>query len=158
MRFEMSRSHEFLSRRSEQTLELGRRLGEQLSGGEVVLLFGPLGAGKTVFVRGLASGIGLKQDEIRSPSFTLINEHQGRVVFYHVDLYRLSHASLADLGLEELYRSDAVVAVEWAERLEEAGWDLGDSILVEIDYHPTQEDTRILLIDGGGLVALEAES
>ncbi len=154
----MARSREFLSRSSEQTLELGRRLGEQLSGGEVVLLFGPLGAGKTVFVRGLATGIGLQPAEIRSPSFTLINEHQGRVAFYHVDLYRLSFASLADLGLEDLYRTDAVVAVEWAERLEEAGWDLGDSILVEIDYHPTQEDTRVLLIDGGGLVALEAES
>ncbi len=154
----MARSHEFLSRSSDQTLELGRRLGEQLGGGEVILLFGPLGAGKTVFVRGLASGLGLQPDEIRSPSFTLINEHQGRVVFYHVDLYRLSHASLTDLGLEDLYRSDAVVAVEWAERLEEAGWDLGDSVLVEIDYHPTQEDTRMLLIDGGGLVALEAES
>jgi tRNA threonylcarbamoyladenosine biosynthesis protein TsaE len=154
----MTRSHEFLSRSSEQTLELGRRLGEQLSGGEVILLFGPLGAGKTVFVRGLASGLSLEPDAIRSPSFTLINEHQGRVAFYHVDLYRLSSASLTDLGLEDLYRSDSVVAVEWAERLEEAGWDLGDSILVEIDYHPTQEDTRILLIDGGGLVALEAES
>ena len=109
-------------------------------------------------MRGLASAIGLQPDEIRSPSFTLINEHQGRVAFYHVDLYRLSSASLIDLGLEDLYRTDAVVAVEWAERLEEAGWDLGDSILVEIDYHPTHEDTRILLIDGSGLVALEAES
>ena len=154
----MTRSHEFLSRSNEQTLELGRRLGEQLNGGEVVLLFGPLGAGKTVFVRGMASGMGLQPDEIRSPSFTLINEHQGRFVFYHVDLYRLSPASLTDLGLEDLYRSDAVVAVEWAERLEEAGWDLGDSVIVEIDYHPTQEDTRILLIDGGDLIALEAES
>jgi tRNA threonylcarbamoyladenosine biosynthesis protein TsaE len=154
----MARSHEFLSRSPEQTLALGRRLGEQLSGGEVILLFGPLGAGKTVFVRGLASGIGLQQEEIRSPSFTLINEHQGRFSFYHVDLYRLTHSSLADLGLEDLYRSDAVVAVEWAERLEEAGWDLGESIIVEIDYHPTHEDARMLLIDGAGLVALDAES
>jgi tRNA threonylcarbamoyladenosine biosynthesis protein TsaE len=154
----MARSHEFLSRSSEQTMALGRRLGEQLSGGEVILLFGPLGAGKTVFVRGLASGIGLQPAEIRSPSFTLINEHQGRFSFYHVDLYRLAHSSLADLGLEDLYRSDAVVAVEWAERLEEAGWDLGESIIVEIDYHPTHEDGRVLLIDGAGLVALDAES
>ena len=122
------------------------------------MLFGPLGAGKTVFVRGLASGIGLDPDEIRSPSFTLINEHQGRFSFYHVDLYRLTHSSLVDLGLEDLYRRDAVVAVEWAERLEEAGWDLGDSIIVEIDYHPHHEDARILLIDGGGLIAIEAES
>jgi len=154
----MTRSQEFFSRNSKQTLELGRRLGEQLSGGEVILLFGPLGAGKTVFVRGLASGMGLQSDEIRSPSFTLINEHQGRFTFYHVDLYRLTPASLTDLGLEDLYRSDAVVAVEWAERMEEAGWDLGNAIIVEIDYHPTQEDARIMLIDGGGLIALEAES
>ena len=143
----MRTSREFVTRNAEETLEVGRNLGERLHGGEVVLLFGPLGAGKTVFVRGLAVGMGLGPDEVRSPSYTLINEHAGKVSLFHADLYRLSPDSLADLGLEELYGEGHVVAVEWAERLEEAGWDLGDAVLVEIDYHPTEDETRMIVLD-----------
>lgn len=143
----MTGSREVTSRGADETAAIGRRLGDRLQGGEVVLLFGPLGAGKTVFVQGLAAGLGIDPTAVRSPSYTLIDEHHGRLVLYHVDLYRLSGEALPELGLEDLYADDTVVAVEWAERLEEAGWDLGDSILVEIDHSPGDEDTRLLAID-----------
>lgn len=152
----MRRPREFSSKGPEETEALGQRLGEQLQGGEVVLLFGPLGAGKTVFVKGIARGLGIASDSVRSPSYTLINEHAGdAVTFYHVDLYRLTSDSLRDLGLEDLYGDRRVVAVEWAERLEEAGWDLGDAIIVEIDHMPGDGDTRMIVVDDGGALALD---
>jgi tRNA threonylcarbamoyladenosine biosynthesis protein TsaE len=140
-------SRDYVTRNAEETHDAGRRLGERLHGGEVVLLFGPLGAGKTIFVRGLAEGLGLRPEEIKSPSYTLINEHRGTLSLFHADLYRLSPDALADLGLEELYGEGRVVAVEWAERLEEAGWDLGEAIIVEIEYHPSEDDTRMIVLD-----------
>ncbi len=140
-------TREYVSQNPEETSRIGRNLGRRLQGGEVVLLFGPLGAGKTQFVRGVAAGLGLDPDQISSPSYALINEHRGRITLYHVDLYRLSTVDLPDLGLEELYGRRNVVAIEWAERLEEAGWDLGSSIIVELDYHPDQESARLISID-----------
>lgn len=96
-------------------IELGRRVGERLRPGDVVLLFGQLGTGKTTFVKGLALGLGIGSG-VSSPSFALIHQHRGRVVFCHVDLYRLDSAEEVDtLGLEECVESDAVTAVEWPE-------------------------------------------
>ena len=143
----MRSSRDYVTRSAEETREVGRKLGERLHGGEVVLLFGPLGAGKTIFVRGLAEGLGLSPGDVKSPSYTLINEHHGTLSLFHADLYRLSPDALVDLGLEELYGGDRVVAVEWAERLEEAGWDLGDAVIVEIDYHPSEDDTRMIVLE-----------
>lgn len=138
---------EFVSRGPEDTADLGEELGRDLGPGDSVLLFGPLGAGKTQFVRGLARGLGIDPDEVRSPSYTLIDEHDGRLALYHVDLYRLSADALVDLGLEELFAADQVVVVEWAERLEEAGWDLGDAVLVEIAYDEDEAETRRIVVD-----------
>lgn len=115
----------------------------------MVLLFGPLGAGKTVFVRGLAQGMGLCGDDVHSPSYTLIDEHVGDLTLYHVDLYRLDAGSLPDLGLEELPGGKRVVAVEWAELLERLGWHLGEEIVVEIDYRPGEDDARVIRVDKG---------
>jgi tRNA threonylcarbamoyladenosine biosynthesis protein TsaE len=101
----------------EETAAAGQRLAASLQPGDVVLLHGQLGAGKTAFVRGLARGLGAPPDEVSSPTFTLIQEYEGaRGTLYHVDLYRLEPREIDDLGLEELVGSDGVVAIEWAER------------------------------------------
>lgn len=100
----------------EATTAVGARLGRLLRPGSVVLLDGELGAGKTVFVRGLAAGLGAAEDEVTSPTFMLVQEYQGRVPLLHVDLYRISSTETDELGLEEL-GPDGVVAIEWAGKL-----------------------------------------
>ena len=100
-----------------ETEEIGRRLGERLRPGDVVLLTGELGAGKTTLVRGVAQGIGSKAP-VASPTFQLVRIYPGRVQLAHVDLYRVRVAGeLADLGLDELIDEGAVV-VEWGDRIE----------------------------------------
>lgn len=111
---------EFVSPNEQETLAIGRRIGEQLSGGEILLLSGPLGAGKTVLVKGIASALGLDPADVTSPSFTLVNPHQGRLLLYHIDLYRLDEgaASAHAVDLDELLTDEnAVVIIEWAERM-----------------------------------------
>ncbi len=104
-----------------ETFELGRRVGSRLAGGEILLLSGPLGAGKTVFVKGLAAALGLDPDEVSSPSFTLVNRHDaGRLLLYHLDLYRLEEGPAAAhaVDLDELLTDErAVIVIEWAERM-----------------------------------------
>ena len=101
----------------EETSAAGEQLAASLNAGDVVLLYGELGAGKTAFVRGLARGLGASPDEVSSPTFTLVQEYEGpRATLYHVDLYRLEPAEVDDLGLEELVCGDGIVAIEWAER------------------------------------------
>jgi tRNA threonylcarbamoyladenosine biosynthesis protein TsaE len=103
-----------------ETSAAGEHLGRRLGTGDVVLLYGDLGAGKTAFVRGLAHGLGASPDAVSSPTFTLVQEYGGRVKLHHVDLYRLQPIEVGDLGLDELIDSEAVVAVEWAERWADA--------------------------------------
>jgi tRNA threonylcarbamoyladenosine biosynthesis protein TsaE len=103
-----------------ETLDLGRQVGEQLQGGEILLLSGPLGAGKTIFVKGLAAALGLDSQEVTSPSFTLVNPYQGKLMLYHIDLYRLDEGAAAAqaVDLEELLSDEqAVIVIEWGERL-----------------------------------------
>ena len=101
----------------EETSAAGERLAGRINAGDVVLLYGDLGAGKTAFVRGLARGLGASPDDVSSPTFTLVQEYRGgRVTLHHVDLYRLKEIEVDDLGLDELTLGPAVVAVEWAER------------------------------------------
>lgn len=100
----------------DETSAAGEQLAASLDAGDVVLLYGDLGAGKTAFVRGLARGLGAPSGDVSSPTFTLVQEYHGRLTLYHVDLYRLEPAEVDDLGLEELVLGDGVVAIEWAER------------------------------------------
>jgi tRNA threonylcarbamoyladenosine biosynthesis protein TsaE len=101
----------------EETTAAGERLAQSLAPGDVVLLYGELGAGKTAFVRGMARGLGASADDVSSPTFTLIQEYRGpRVTLHHVDLYRLQPVEVDDLGLDELIGGGDIVAIEWAER------------------------------------------
>src|SRR5438270_7076993 len=85
----------FITRAAEETFDLGRQVGQQLSGGEILLLNGPLGGGKTIFVKGLAGALGLNTQEVTSPSFTLVNRYRGKLRLYHIDLYRLDEGAAA---------------------------------------------------------------
>ncbi|MEE8449936.1 MAG: tRNA (adenosine(37)-N6)-threonylcarbamoyltransferase complex ATPase subunit type 1 TsaE [Thermodesulfobacteriota bacterium] len=109
---------EVITNSLEQTIELGQSLGKTCQGGEVIALAGELGAGKTYFVKGLASGLDVEElEEVVSPSFIILREHKGRVPLYHIDFYRLeSNVQVVDIGLEEFFYGPGVCAVEWAEK------------------------------------------
>lgn len=116
----MNDGSQFVSHSQSETFALGERLGAELTGGEIILLNGPLGAGKTVMVKGIATALGLDQEEVTSPSFTLVNPHHGRLLLYHIDLYRLDAGASAAhaVDLDEILTDEAaVVIIEWAERL-----------------------------------------
>ncbi|MBI2150202.1 MAG: tRNA (adenosine(37)-N6)-threonylcarbamoyltransferase complex ATPase subunit type 1 TsaE [Acidobacteria bacterium] len=108
-----------ISTSEQQTRDFARDLASALKFPAHILLYGDLGAGKTVFAKGLAAGFGVTDvDEVTSPTFTLINRYTGRVRIYHIDLYRVETGALEGLGLEEIFdEPGAAVIVEWAERL-----------------------------------------
>ncbi|PWT81629.1 MAG: tRNA (adenosine(37)-N6)-threonylcarbamoyltransferase complex ATPase subunit type 1 TsaE [Acidobacteria bacterium] len=114
---------EWLSVSSHETFRLGQKIGAQVRGGEILLMSGALGAGKTLFVKGIASALGLDPEEVTSPSFTLVNPHEGgRLFLYHIDLYRLEEGATAAhaVDLEELLAHEhSVIVIEWADRLRE---------------------------------------
>jgi tRNA threonylcarbamoyladenosine biosynthesis protein TsaE len=119
-----------------ETFALGIELARDLHPSDIVLLRGELGMGKTVLARGLSSGLGVPEDEIRSPTFTLVNIYQGRFPVYHIDLYRIEKPKdLDELGLEEILGGDGISIVEWPDRLG--------------PYHPDRALT-ITLTDRGG--------
>lgn len=113
-----------------ETEALAGRLGGQLAPGTLLLLFGDLGAGKTAFIRGLASGLDVDIEDVSSPTFTIVQEYHGRLRLQHVDLYRLRPGmEVEELGLDELLARGDIVAVEWADRLTD--WP-ADALVVEI--------------------------
>jgi tRNA threonylcarbamoyladenosine biosynthesis protein TsaE len=132
----------------DETFHLGERLAGKLNGNELILISGELGAGKTIFVKGLASGLGVTEvDSVCSPSFTLVNIYKGRVKFFHVDLYRLERPEeIADLGLED-YLGEGLVAVEWAEKLP-AEFETEKVIKVSIEVDT--DESRIIRITSKG--------
>src|SRR5437868_2871875 len=108
-----------ISQSEEQTLAVARELAHKTKIPAHILLYGDLGAGKTVFAKGLADGFGVTDvDDVSSPTFTLINQYSGRVRIYHIDLYRIETGALDGLGLEDIFAvRNAAVIVEWAEGL-----------------------------------------
>ncbi|HEX8735037.1 MAG TPA: tRNA (adenosine(37)-N6)-threonylcarbamoyltransferase complex ATPase subunit type 1 TsaE [Pyrinomonadaceae bacterium] len=127
---------EFESNAPEETFALGEKLGESLSGGEVILLSGGLGAGKTLLTKGILSGLDFDVDEVTSPSFTLVNLYKTeKFDVYHIDLWRIDEAADAAfaVGLDEILEDKtAVVIVEWSERLKKNSF-AGKTFRVKID-------------------------
>jgi tRNA threonylcarbamoyladenosine biosynthesis protein TsaE len=124
----------------DETAAVARQFASHLKPGDVVLLSGNLGAGKTAFVRGLAEGLGIDPGEVSSPTFTIVHEYRGgRLTLYHVDLYRLEKAATGDLGLEEMGVADGILAIEWPDRLTHA---LSEATMVNIDI--VGETTRLI--------------
>lgn len=106
--------YQFRTSSAADTKALGARLGQLLFPGAIIGLAGDLGAGKTCFVKGLASGLGIDEDEVSSPTFTLIAEHyRGKIPLFHIDLYRLEGAEIEEIGIEEYLFGQGVAAIEW---------------------------------------------
>ena len=132
----------------EATREAARALARHLAPGDAIGLVGDLGAGKTCFVQGLASGLGVPDSvRVTSPTFTLINEHRGgRLALFHVDLYRIDRAAELDhIGLDDLFRAPAVVAVEWCDRFPVLPADH-----LRIELRAVAENQRALDAEGRG--------
>ncbi|MBN2371526.1 MAG: tRNA (adenosine(37)-N6)-threonylcarbamoyltransferase complex ATPase subunit type 1 TsaE [Vicinamibacteria bacterium] len=126
-----------------ETERLAAEMSAAFRGGEVVLLSGELGTGKTVFVRGLARGLGVNPDEVASPTFVILTSYGGRLTLHHADLYRLGNGGGdEDLGLDELPGSGGVLAVEWAERLTRRLWTRPMRVMIE---HVDETSRRLMM-------------
>jgi len=119
---------DIVSNSPEETIELGRKVGSQLKGGEVVAVCGALGSGKTHLIKGIASGAGaMEAGKVTSPTFVIINEYKGRLDVYHIDAYRLDSISEFEMiGFDDYCQPQSVVLIEWADKIESA--------LKNIDY------------------------
>lgn len=134
----------FESKSVGDTLELGRRLGKACKPGTVISLRGSLGAGKTVIAKGVAQALGIAE-AIVSPTFTLVQEYEGSMPMYHMDLYRISGAEEFEMiGGEEMLYSDGVALVEWSEKIESMLPD--DTVFIELEILPDQ--TRTIVVEG----------
>lgn len=136
---------EHRTRSAEGTVELGQKIGKTLRKNDVVALIGPLGAGKTTLIQGIAQGLGVK-DYVTSPTFIIINEYEGRIPFFHVDLYRLDRVDdIEDLGIEEYFSRGGACVIEWAEKL----GDLRPGSCHEIEIEVVSETERELCVSSG---------
>ncbi len=134
---------QFTVSNAEQTQKLAEELAAALEPGDVILLDGDLGAGKTTFTKGLAAGLGIRRN-VKSPTFTLIREyHEGRLPLYHMDVYRLEETGGDDLGLEEYFNGDGVSVVEWSQFVED---DLPAEFLVVHFIKDEHDDDRRTLV------------
>jgi tRNA threonylcarbamoyladenosine biosynthesis protein TsaE len=135
---------EILTRSSEETIAQGREIGARLTPPVLILLSGDLGAGKTTLTKGIAAGLGAaREDDVTSPTFTLIHKYEGSTRVYHVDLYRIEDLhDLETLGLEDIFAEQAVIIVEWPDRMKlRTDWPI-----VRIQLEHVAEDTRKILI------------
>jgi len=131
----MQRNSTTISRSPEETIELGRTLGSQLKGGEIIAVYGALGSGKTHLIKGIAAGIGAKDSRtVNSPTFVIVNQYIGRLDIYHIDAYRLnSIAEFEMLGFDDFCYPQSVVLIEWADKIEAALRSV-DYIRIELEH------------------------
>ncbi len=117
-----NRNETFKTESPEETQAFGEKLGKTLKQGDVIALVGDLGTGKTCLTQGIARGVGIASDAVvNSPSYILINEYNGAIPIYHIDLYRLENSEeIAELGLSEYMEGDGICIIEWAERMTDA--------------------------------------
>jgi tRNA threonylcarbamoyladenosine biosynthesis protein TsaE len=141
-------SREFITHSAEETIECGREFGSRLQAPALILLSGDLGAGKTTLTKGIVSGLGAAtEDEVTSPTFTLVHKYERSGRVYHVDLYRIGDVhDLETLGLEDIFAEQAVVIVEWPEKLAlRTNWPIV-RVLLE---HLSEDSRRISIADFG---------
>jgi len=134
-----------VSNSPEQTIEIGRGIGSQLKGGEIIGICGPLGSGKTHLIKGIVSGVGAEDySRVTSPTFVIVHEYAGRLDVYHVDAYRLnSIAEFEMIGFDEYCYPQSVVVIEWADKVESALQSI-DYIRIELNHAgQTQRDLHI---------------
>jgi len=128
-----------ITKSADETVKLGKKIGAFLLPNDVVALTGQLGAGKTTLIQGLAQGIGVK-DYVTSPTFILINEYEGLIPLFHVDLYRLNDVSeVEDLGIEEYFTRDGACVIEWAEKLGELRPKQAHEITIKVNSDTERE-------------------
>ena len=133
----------FTSGSPSDTVEIARALGAALRPGDVVALTGDLGAGKTLFCKGVGEALGIPPDRILSPTFTIVTEHEGPVPLTHIDVYRLSGAREADgIGMRELLSGDGVCLVEWAEKIRE----LLPTDCIQVTFSISGDDRREIAV------------
>jgi len=132
-------SLEIQSCSAEATWELGHQIGCRAIGGEIIGLIGPLGAGKTVFVQGLAAGLAVKESPVTSPTFVMMNRYEGRLAFCHIDFYRLD-GPLAPIWLSEYLDWGGVTAIEWVDKIA-----LLNEERITVQLKDTGDNTRKLI-------------
>lgn len=138
----MSVEKTIISSSVEETIQAGMEFGKQLEAGDVVCLDGDLGAGKTHFVKGVASYFGIAPEKVSSPTYTLIHEYSGDLPVYHFDCYRLKHEMEAlEIGAEEYFYGDGVCLIEWPEKI--GSLIPEDAIRIEIKH---RSDTKRAII------------
>ena len=138
---------QFVSHSAEETERFGEALAHDLRAGDVLACTGSLGMGKAAFTRGLARGLGCR-GRVTSPTFTIVNEYEGKTPLFHFDMYRLgSSDELFDIGWDDYLARGGVCAVEWSERVSDAL--PGDTIFVDIARGEEGENTRVITVTGG---------
>ena len=138
---------QFLSHSTQETEAIGEELAQKLRGGDVLAFTGSLGMGKTAFTRGLARGLGCR-GRVTSPTFTIVNEYEGRTPLFHFDMYRLgSSDELFDIGWEDYLARGGVCAVEWSEQVADALPE--GTVYVTLTRHPEHDGWRSITVEGG---------
>ncbi len=136
----------YLSKSEKDTFEFGKEFAQNLKKGDVVAIYGEIGAGKTVFIKGIMEGLGYK-GYVKSPSFTIVREYNAKIKVYHIDLYRLSQDDLKSFGYEEFFYSDGICIIEWADRAKDLLPEKRIDVKIKI-ISETEREIEVNYVDG----------